>query len=57
MEYNIIWTFIAAKPPTMPRRSFLIDEEGQIIHIIRDVDVTTHSKDILAALSQSGSPL
>ncbi len=33
--------------PLASRRSFLIDEEGQIIHIIRDVDVTTHSQDVL----------
>ncbi len=33
--------------PLASRRSFLIDEEGRIVHIIRDVDVTTHSQDVL----------
>lgn len=33
--------------PLASRRSFLIDEEGLIVHIIRDVDVTTHSQDVL----------
>lgn len=33
--------------PFATRRSFLIDELGLIIHIIKDVDVTTHSKEVL----------
>ena len=33
--------------PLPMRRSFLIDEEGSIIQIISDVDVTTHSQDVL----------
>ncbi|UCH11682.1 MAG: thioredoxin-dependent thiol peroxidase [Fidelibacterota bacterium] len=33
--------------PLAIRRSFLIDEEGRIIKIIKDVDVTTHSQDVL----------
>ncbi len=33
--------------PLASRRSFPIDEEGRIVHIIRDVDVTTHSQDVL----------
>ncbi|MFC1484772.1 peroxiredoxin [Candidatus Neomarinimicrobiota bacterium] len=33
--------------PLAMRRSFLINEEGRIIKIITDVDVTTHSQDVL----------
>ncbi len=33
--------------PLAIRRSFLIDEEGRIVSIISDVDVTTHSQDVL----------
>jgi peroxiredoxin Q/BCP len=33
--------------PLAIRRSFLINEEGRIIKIIKDVDVTTHSQDVL----------
>ena len=33
--------------PLAIRRSFLIDEEGRIKKIIKDVDVTTHSQDVL----------
>ncbi|MFB0516867.1 MAG: thioredoxin-dependent thiol peroxidase [Candidatus Neomarinimicrobiota bacterium] len=33
--------------PMAIRRSFLIDAEGHIVKIIKDVDVTTHSQDVL----------
>lgn len=33
--------------PLAMRRSFLLDEEGRIIKIIVDVDVTSHSQDVL----------
>ncbi len=33
--------------PSAIRRSFLINEDGVILHIIKDVDVTTHSKEVL----------
>jgi len=33
--------------PLASRRSFLIDENGYILKIIKDVDVTTHSQDVL----------
>ena len=33
--------------PLALRRSFLIDEEGRLVKIIYDVDVTTHSQDVL----------
>ena len=33
--------------PLAIRRSFLIDEEGRIIKIIKDVDVTSHNQDVL----------
>ncbi len=33
--------------PRASRRSFLIDEEGHILKIIKDVDITTHSQDVL----------
>ena len=43
--------------PFATRRSFLIDVDGIILHIIRDVDVTTHSKDVLNIFNASGSQL
>ncbi|MEE9163079.1 MAG: peroxiredoxin, partial [Candidatus Neomarinimicrobiota bacterium] len=33
--------------PLALRRSFLIDEEGRIVKIIKDVDVTSHNEDVL----------
>ena len=33
--------------PFATRRSFLINENGVILHIIKAVDVTTHSKEVL----------
>lgn len=33
--------------PFATRRSFLINDNGEILHIIKDVDVTTHSKEVL----------
>jgi peroxiredoxin Q/BCP len=39
--------------PLAMRRSFLINEEGRIIKIITDVDVTTHSQDVLGYFRES----
>ncbi len=33
--------------PMAIRRSFLIDEDGRIVKIIKDVDVTSHNQDVL----------
>lgn len=33
--------------PRASRRSFLIDMEGHILKIIKDVDITSHSQDVL----------
>ncbi|MCH7496548.1 MAG: peroxiredoxin [Candidatus Marinimicrobia bacterium] len=33
--------------PMAIRRSFLIDEDGRVVKIIKDVDVTTHNQDVL----------
>ncbi|UCD39377.1 MAG: peroxiredoxin [Fidelibacterota bacterium] len=39
--------------PLAIRRSFLINEEGYIVKIIKDVDVTTHSQDVLQHFRES----
>ncbi len=41
--------------PLAIRRSFLIDEEGRILKIIKDVDITTHSKDVLEYFREAAS--
>jgi len=41
--------------PLAIRRSFLIDEEGRIVTIISDVDVTTHSQDALRLFRETES--
>ena len=45
------------KYPFASRRSFMIDESGAIIHVIKDVDVTTHSRDVLSAFKAIGANL
>lgn len=39
--------------PLAIRRSFLIDEQGVLLKIIKDVDVTTHSQDVLRIFSEA----
>ncbi len=41
--------------PLAIRRSFLIDEDGRIVSIISDVDVTTHSQDVLRLFRETES--
>lgn len=41
--------------PLAIRRSFLIDEEGRILKIIKDVDVTSHSQDVLRYFREADS--
>ena len=43
--------------PFASRRSFLIDESGTIIHVIKEVDVTTHSRDVLTVFEELGASL
>ncbi len=43
--------------PLAIRRSFLIDEEGYLLKIIENVDVTTHSQDVLRHFREATSPL
>ena len=45
------------KYPFASRRSFMIDESGTIVHIIKEVDVTTHSRDVLNAFKAIGANL
>ncbi len=41
--------------PLAVRRSFLIDEAGRILKIIKDVDITTHSQDVLKYFREAAS--
>ena len=43
--------------PLAMRRSFLIDEDGRIVKIITNVDVTTHSQDVLRYFSEASLQL
>ncbi len=43
--------------PLAIRRSFLINEEGRIVKIISDVDITTHSQDVLRYFREADSQL
>ncbi|MCK4577314.1 MAG: peroxiredoxin [Candidatus Marinimicrobia bacterium] len=41
--------------PLAIRRSFLVDREGHVVKIIEDVDVTSHSQDVLKAFREAES--